>query len=104
MYRSWLIFLIFQFILLAGCQRFYQPQNLRYAGYQVIAAEGKADSIQQFLRLYADSVSEVMSDTVGFLDVKIEKKLPDGALGNFLADAYLHMARLKWNKDVSMAL
>ena len=98
-----LIFFIVQFVLLAGCQRFYQPQNLRYGGYSVVSGDSKPDGIQQLVKPYADSVEAVMSDTLGLLNVTLEKKLPDGSLGNFLADAYLEMARVKWNSKAAIA-
>ncbi len=98
-----LTFFIVQFILLAGCQRYYQPQNVRYGGYSVVSGDLKAEGIQQMVNPYADSVVAVMSDTLGVLNVNLEKKLPDGNLGNFLADAYLEMARIKWNKNAEIA-
>lgn len=44
-----------------------------------------------------------MLDTVGLMPVSIRKELPDGALGNFLADSYLAMARRKFDPSVQMA-
>ena len=44
-----------------------------------------------------------MLDTVGLMPVSIRKDLPDGALGNFLADSYLAMARRKFDPSVQMA-
>lgn len=98
-----LFFVIVQFIMLAGCQRYYQPQNLRYGGYSVIAGDSTSQGIQQLVRPYADSVASVMSDPIGTVNINLEKKLPEGTLGNFLADAYLEMARIKWDKNAAVA-
>jgi 2',3'-cyclic-nucleotide 2'-phosphodiesterase (5'-nucleotidase family) len=98
-----LFFVIVQFIMLAGCQRYYQPQNLSYGGYNVIAGDSTSQGIQLLVRPYADSVKLVMSDPIGTLNMNLEKRLPEGTLGNFLADAYLEMARIKWNKNAAIA-
>lgn len=45
-----------------------------------------------------------MDGVIGYADVNMERKLPESELGNFLADAYLHMAKEKFNTDVDAAV
>jgi 2',3'-cyclic-nucleotide 2'-phosphodiesterase (5'-nucleotidase family) len=88
--------------LLPGCQPGFKPSLLQYSGYNIqrIAADS---SVSAMLRPYATEVSRKMLDTVGNASVLMRKELPDGALGNFLADSYLTMARRKFDPSVQMA-
>lgn len=88
--------------LLPGCQPGFKPSLLQYSGYNIqrIAADS---SVSAMLRPYATEVSRKMLDTVGNASVLMRKELPDGALGNFLADSYLTMARRKFDPSVQIA-
>ena len=44
-----------------------------------------------------------MNDVIGVADVSLEKKQPEGGLGNFMADAFLIMAAEKYNTKVDVA-
>jgi 2',3'-cyclic-nucleotide 2'-phosphodiesterase (5'-nucleotidase family) len=97
-------YLIIFFIagFLSGCHPGWRPGVLQYSGYNIqrISADS---SLSAMLRPYAEEVKRKMLDTVGVMPVSIRKELPDGALGNFLADSYLAMARRKFDPEVQMA-
>lgn len=98
---KYLIILLFAGFL-PGCHPGYRPTELKYSGYNIQRLS--ADSaVTAMLRPYAAEVSRKMRDTVGQMPVPIRKELPDGALGNFLADSYLAMARRKFDPSVQMA-
>lgn len=88
--------------LLAGCHPGLRPTNLQYSGYNIqrIAPDS---GMSAMLRPFASEVARQMRDTVGLLPLTIRKELPDGALGNFLADSYLAMARQRFDPNVQMA-
>lgn len=44
-----------------------------------------------------------MNGVIGYVEKNMDKKLPESELGNFMADAYLHMAREKYNTQVDAA-
>ena len=45
-----------------------------------------------------------MNDVVGVVDVSMDKKQPEGTLGNFMTDAFLTMAAEKYNTPVDIAI
>jgi hypothetical protein len=89
-------------VLLAGCHPGLRPTTLQYSGYNIqrIAPDSGMTAL---LRPFATEVVRQMRDTVGRLPTTIRKELPDGALGNFLADSYLAMARQRFDPNVQMA-
>jgi len=44
-----------------------------------------------------------MDDSLGWLPIDLSKGLPDGSLGNFLADSYLRMAQRRVDSSVQVA-
>lgn len=52
---------------------------------------------------YKDSVNNSMNKVIGRALVSIDKKKPESALGNFMADAMLYSARSKFNLPVDLA-
>ncbi len=55
------------------------------------------------LRPYADSVNKSMNDVVAVAAMELEKKQPEGTLGNVLADAMLAKAAEKYHAKVDAA-
>lgn len=82
-------------LVLGACHKAYQPTALQYAGYDVrdIAPD---TAMLGMIAPYREKVGAAMDDAVGELPMKLVKSLPDGTLGNFMADAYLAMAREKF--------
>ena len=90
------------FLLLASCHPYFRPTALQYGGYNV--QKLTADSaIQVFLDPYARQVSATMDDVLAQLGNTLQKQLPDGPLGNFLADSYLAMAKRKYDPETAVA-
>jgi 2',3'-cyclic-nucleotide 2'-phosphodiesterase (5'-nucleotidase family) len=52
------------------------------------------------LKPYADSVNRNMNDVIAVSSVLLEKKQPEGNLGNLLADAMLAMAKEKYDTRI----
>jgi len=40
------------------------------------------------MKPYSDSVNKSMNDILGIADITLEKKSPEGTLGNFMVDAF----------------
>lgn len=90
-------------VILFSCKTTYQPQSVKYHDYR-ITHQQKADSaLVLLMRPYADSVSRSMSNVVAVASTMLEKKQPEGTLGNVLADAMLFMAREKFSAKVDAA-
>lgn len=86
-----------------ACSTTYQSQSLQYKSYRITESLPKDSSQLQFLQPYRDQVNKTMNDVVGIADISLEKKQPEGTLGNFMADALLMMARTRYNTNVDAA-
>ena len=88
--------------LWVSCHPRYRQQSMQYGGYNI--SKVVPDSmVSGFLEPYARKVGETMNDVIAELGDPLQKKLPDGTLGNFLADSYLAMARVKFDSSAQMA-
>lgn len=102
--RSSLLFIIVSVLVLAGCSARYQPQKLQYSQYRITPQQAPDSGLLVMLSPYRDSVNRSMNDVLATLEVALEKKQPEGPLGNLLADALLTMAREKFATRVDAAV
>ncbi|WP_336516333.1 5'-nucleotidase [Pollutibacter soli] len=98
-----LFFSIAVCIVLGACQRQYVPQKVDYSGYNINVKDSGSKNLQDFLQPYKDSVAKLMDKVVGTLDSTLKNSTPDGTLGNFIADAYLTMAKQKFNPNAAIS-
>lgn len=97
----------FLFVLaLAGssCNTAYKSQQLAYESYTITDSLQKDSILINFLAPYKANVKTLMDGVIGYAEVNMEKKKPECELGNFLTDAYLHMAKEKFNTEVDAAV
>jgi 2',3'-cyclic-nucleotide 2'-phosphodiesterase (5'-nucleotidase family) len=85
-----------------SCDPHYRPQSMQYGGYNISKIIPDS-TVSGFLEPYARKVGETMNDVIAELGTPLQKQLPDGTLGNFLADSYLAMARVKFDSSAQMA-
>ena len=101
-------FAIFLVILLfagfTSCHSSYQTEKLQYTNYRLTPSQPADSAAVSFLKPYHDEVGKTMNDIVGVVDVSMDKALPESALGNFMADAFLAMTREKYNTQVDGAM
>jgi 2',3'-cyclic-nucleotide 2'-phosphodiesterase (5'-nucleotidase family) len=86
-----------------SCRTVYQSQSLLYKTYGVNNSEQKDSSLLSLIKPYGDSVNKSMNDIVGIAEKTLEKKQPEGTLGNFMADAFFVMAKEKYNTPADAA-
>jgi 2',3'-cyclic-nucleotide 2'-phosphodiesterase (5'-nucleotidase family) len=96
-----LLFIFFTSLL--SCHSVYQSQSLQYKTYRINDSEQKDPSLLSLIKPYGDSVNKNMNDIIGFAEITLEKKKPEGSLGNFMADAFFSMAEEKYNTHVDAA-
>jgi 2',3'-cyclic-nucleotide 2'-phosphodiesterase (5'-nucleotidase family) len=96
--QSVAVFLLF----IASCHPQYRPSGLQYESYDVKAAVSDT-AYESLLGPYRQQVEATMNDIIAELPVDLVKSLPDGSLGNFMADAYLYMAKEKWDTSAALA-
>lgn len=98
------IHLIFAFCIafFFSCNPSYRAATVQYKDYPV--ANTKTDSsFIAFLQPYADSVNGSMNTVIATLAVDIEKKQPEGTLGNLMADAMKVMAEKYYATQIDAA-
>ncbi|MBI3139339.1 MAG: 5'-nucleotidase C-terminal domain-containing protein [Sphingobacteriales bacterium] len=91
--------------LMAGlsCRIAYQGRSLQYKDYRISKAMPSDTAVLQFLQPFSDSVNSSMNTVLGVVPASLEKSQPESTLGNFMADAFLTMAREKYPVSVDLA-
>ncbi len=86
--------------IVTSCHTTYQPQSVQYLDYRITQKQATSNDITALLKPYSDSVNNRMNVVVAVAGIALEKKQPEGTLGNVLADAMLLMAREKYQKNI----
>jgi 2',3'-cyclic-nucleotide 2'-phosphodiesterase (5'-nucleotidase family) len=96
---------LFLLLIITGlsCNSIYQSQSLQYKTYRINDGQQKDSSLLNFLQPYSSTVNKTMNDVIGVADISLDKKQPEGTLGNFMVDAFLSMAADKYNTKVDAA-
>jgi 2',3'-cyclic-nucleotide 2'-phosphodiesterase (5'-nucleotidase family) len=94
--------LIILLIISFSCNPVYKSSSVQYIDYQV-DGQRKDSSVQKLLQPYADSVNGSMNTVLGQLAVDLDKRQPEGNLGNFMADAMKAMAEKYYQTTVDAA-
>ncbi len=103
--KSPLPFIVAFFVIaVSSCHTPYQSQSLEYKTYRITDAQAKDSAVLSFLQPYSENVNRTMNDIVGVADISLDKKQPEGSLGNFMVDAFLAMAAEKYNTKVDIAI
>lgn len=87
-----------------SCNTSYQSQSLQYKDYRINDELQKDSSLLTFLQPYSLNVNKTMNDVIGIADAALEKKSPEGTLGNFMVDAFFTMAQDKYATKVDVAM
>lgn len=87
-----------------SCNTSYQSQSLQYKDYRINDELQKDSSLLTFLQPYSLNVNKTMNDVIGIADIALEKKSPEGTLGNFMVDAFFTMAQEKYATKVDVAM
>ncbi len=97
--------LLFLLLLITGlsCNTTYQSQSLQYKTYRINDGQQKDSSVLNFLQPYSSTVNKTMNDVIGIAEASLDKKQPEGTLGNFMVDAFLSMAAEKYNTKTDVA-
>jgi 2',3'-cyclic-nucleotide 2'-phosphodiesterase (5'-nucleotidase family) len=102
--NTFLPFLFSLSVTWLSCNPARQSTTAGYYGYRINTDRPSDTAISVLLKPYSDSVNKSMNDVLGFNENTLEKKQPEGSLGNFMADAVLYIAEKKFNTRVDAAL
>jgi 2',3'-cyclic-nucleotide 2'-phosphodiesterase (5'-nucleotidase family) len=75
---------------------------MEYADYRVKQQPITDSSILKLLSPYSKSLSTVMNEVIANVATPLEKKQPEGTLGNVMADAMLKQASTKFGQHVDI--
>lgn len=87
-----------------SCTTTYQPSSVQYKDYRINTRQTNSPEITTLLQPYSDSVNRNMNDVIAVAAITMDKKQPEGILGNVLADAMLAMAKENYKTNVDMAI
>ncbi len=85
-----------------SCNPTYRAASVQYKDYPIENVQTDSSFIS-FLQPYSDSVNRSMSGVIATLAVDLEKKQPEGTLGNLMADAMKVMAEKYYAVPVDAA-
>lgn len=103
--RSLLYPITTAFILLfCSCNPSFVPHSATYQLQRVESSAPIDSSLLVLIKPYSDSVRVKMDQVVGTVGITLEKASPESTLGNFMADAYLAMARRHFTQPVDAAM
>lgn len=89
--------------LIVSCSPVYRPVALQYKDYRILNIQVDS-SVVKFLQPYSDSVNHSMNMVIAQLANDLEKKQPEGTLGNLMVDAVKIMAEKKYATIIDIAL
>ena len=96
------LFLAAGLFVFVSCKPVFKTSSLQYKDYKVENATVDT-AVTSFLKPYADSVNSTMNMVIATLATDLEKRQPEGTLGNLMADAMKAMAEKYYNTQVDAA-
>lgn len=94
--------LFISIFLSVSCHTTYKAASVEHSNYR-IQHTAVNNSLSSVIKPYGDSVNKLMNAVIGYNQDLLERKRPVNALGYFITDAYLEMARQKVNSKVDAA-
>ncbi len=88
---------------LLSCNTSYHPGSLRFTDYPIEAKSVSDTTFSRYLKPFRDSMNMVMSEVVGDIAQKMDVKRPVTTLGNFMCDAFVYMAKEKFDPAASIS-
>jgi len=89
--------------LFVSCKSIFVPVKAEFEGYPITPASPRDTAMQVLMAPYRDSVDRSMNQVIGEVEKSLEKKQPEGTLGNFMADAMYYSGKQKYGIDVDAA-
>jgi len=86
-----------------SCSTSYKTENVQYSHYRIQQYDQGSKSLSSIVKPYSDSVNKLMNVVIGYNDTRLEKKREGNTLGFFITDAYLEMAKQKFDPKVDAA-
>ncbi len=98
-----ILLVFFLFLSAVSCTTSYQPQSVKFVDYRFSPSGKKDSTLITMLQPYADSVNKSMNAVVVVSETELEKKQPEGTLGNVMVDALLVKAKQSYKINIDAA-
>ena len=98
----YLVFLISLFAF--SCRTVQVPTSAAYHDYRNTDSLAKDAALVSMMAPYRDSVDRSMNAVVGYVEKALEKKQPQGSLGDFMVDALYQGGRVKFGIEPDLAV
>lgn len=103
MKKSTAFVILFIALFSFSCHTSYNPQSVEYVDYRVKQQSLSDSSMVRLLQPYSARLYSSMNEVIGEVAVDLEKRQPEGSLGNLMADAMMYSATKKYKKRVDVA-
>ncbi|MEO6071586.1 MAG: 5'-nucleotidase C-terminal domain-containing protein [Chitinophagaceae bacterium] len=98
------VLLVFAAFFFISCHPALVPTAIAYKEYAINSEQPKDAALVSLMKPYKDSVLKSMSEVVGTTNKTLIHKRPEGTLGNFVVDAILYEAKLKFHFPIDIAI
>ncbi len=95
--------LLFAIFFSISCKTIYQPLAVSYIDYRLTQNNKPDSGLDKILQPYSDSVNKSMNTVIAVTIIELEKKQPEGTLGNVMVDAMLVKAKQAYKIPVDAA-
>lgn len=101
--RNYIITLLFIAISNVGCSQHVLPTKIKYTEYRIKNSDIADSGLVKMLHPYSENINATMNKVIGFAPITMNKRQPESALGNFMADAMKIIAEEKFNQKIHIA-
>lgn len=95
--------LLFAVVCSTACNTTYQAQSVQYKSYRITPSQKSDSAAALLMKPYGERVNATMNEVIGVAAISLDKAQPECTLGNFMVDAFLELARQKYNTHVDIA-
>jgi 2',3'-cyclic-nucleotide 2'-phosphodiesterase (5'-nucleotidase family) len=97
-------FALFITLFALSCRTVQVPTAVAYHDYRITDSLAKDARLIAMMAPYRDSVDRSMNAVVGYVESALEKKQPQGSLGNFMVDALYYGGKTKFGFEPDLAV
>lgn len=91
-------------VFILSCNTVYHPGSVHYSGYAVSGGAIVDTGFAAYLKPFRDSMDLTMNEVIGEASKRMDIKRPVSTLGNFMSDAFLTMAKEKFDPGADISV
>lgn len=93
-------FLFFLLLAFSACTTYYTPSKIEWKDYRINNKAAADTAMLGLLKPYSDNINSTMNTVIAEISETLDKKQPEGPLGDVLVDAMHQMAQKKFNTKI----